>query len=276
MTRRDRFMLMAIAAVALFAGFWLFVLSPQRKAASTAQAQVDTARSELAAAQQRAADGRVAQDAYRRDRATIVKIGRVVPETDDIPTLLTQLHTLAKKEGVWFTTYNVDAAGSSSSAGSTGQASSSTTTPTGQKASGSTAAVAPLYPPGSVQMAGGLGRTPIKIGLKGEYFALERYLRSVQRFAVLSQKQEKTTGRLLVVDGFTYETSDRVAWISGALKKSGKTIFLKAELGASVYFAPPLASPGSSSGSTAAPAAAASPSATASSSTGTATVGGLK
>ncbi len=100
-------MLMAIAAVALLAAFWMMVLSPQRKAAADAKAQLSSARSQLTQAQDRANQGRAAQEAYRRDRATVVKIGRVVPETDDIPTLLTQLQALAKKDKVWFTSYAV-------------------------------------------------------------------------------------------------------------------------------------------------------------------------
>lgn len=282
MTRKDRLMLMGLACAALLVGFYMFVLSPQKKAAADAQAQVQSARSALEQAKQRAADGRAAQDAFRRDRATIVKIGRTVPETDDIPTLLTQLQALAKKEKVWFTSYALgDGGGSGSTTGPNGQASSSTTTPNGVSAASSTAAVAPLYPPGSVQMAGGLGRTPIKLKLKGEYFALERYLRAVQRFAVLSAKQEKATGRLMVVDGFTYSAADRVASFTAdeklTLKKVDKEFFLEAELAASVYFAPPIDTPPAASGGAAAGGSAAPAAADAgTSSTGAAAIGGLK
>ena len=153
--------------------------------------------------------------------------------------------------------------------------SSSTTAGTsGKTGTGSTDAVAPLYPPGSVQMSGGLGRTPITIGLKGEYFNLERYLRDVQRFAVLSQNQTGAHGRLMVIDGFTYEASDRVAWINSKIQKVGKSIFLKADLTASVYFAPPISAPTALGSSAGAPAAA-TPSSS-SPATGAATVGGLQ
>lgn len=264
-------MLLAIAAVGLTIAFWMLVLSPQRKAVADAQSQVQTAQTALTAAQQKAQDGRSAASDYRRDRATIVKIGRVVPATDDIPTLLTQLQALAKKEHVWFTTYSVDGGG----AGAASSATTSTTTPTTGSSNGSTAAVAPLYPPGSVQMSGGLGRTPIQIGLKGQYFNLERYLRAVQRFAVLSQNGERTNGRLLVIDGFEYTPGDRVAWISDKVEKLGQSIFLQAKLAASVYFAPPLDTPSTSNTGTAPGAAGATPSGT-STSTGAAAIGGIQ
>lgn len=282
MTRRDRLMIMAVLAVVLLGGFWMMVLTPQRKAAAEAKTQVETAKTALTAAQSKVTSGKKAQEEFRKDRATIVKIGRAVPETDDIPTLITQLETLAKKNDVYFIKYNVAA----STGGGGASSSSSTTTPSSSASSssqvaqpgakgtgGSTNAVAPLYPPGSIQM-GSLGRTPILIGLRGQYFDLERYLRAVQRFAVLSQTSSKAKGRLLIVDGFSYKAGDLIfRKVTG--KKENTERWLEAELGASVYFAPPLETPSTSSPS--APATgAATPPAGSPTTTGTATVGGLR
>lgn len=269
-------MLMVIAAVAVLGGFYMFILKPRQAAVKDAQAQVDAARQTLSDAQQQANSGKAAQQAFQRDRATLLKIGRVVPESDDIPTLQVQLLRLAKKEKVYVTEFNLtgSGAGSSPSAGTTSVTTPNGTTPTG---SGSTDAVAPLYPPGSVQMAGGLGRTPIEIKLKGRFFELEQFLRAVQRFAVISGNRREAKGRLLVVDGFSYEAADR-AVEEGKSKKypHGTSTFLTAKLVASVYFAPPVAAPSSSSGAPGAttPPAGAAPGAA--SATGTATAGGLQ
>lgn len=281
MTRRDRLMIMTVLGVALLVGFWMMVLTPQRKAAADAQTQVETAKTALTAAQSKVTSGKRAQEAFRKDRATILKIGRAVPETDDIPTLITQLETIAKKYDVYFVKYTVSA-----NPGGGGSAASTTTTPSSSASASSqvaqpgakgtnssTNAVAPLYPPGSTQM-GSLGRTPILIGLRGQYFNLERYLRAVQRFAVLSQKTEKAKGRLMIVDGFSYKAGDLVfRKVNG--KKENTERWLEAELGASVYFAPPLETPSTASPS--APAAGApAPAAASTTSTGTAAVGGLR
>ncbi|MEH3053911.1 MAG: type II secretion system protein GspM [Patulibacter minatonensis] len=288
MTRRDRLVLLAVLGVGVLIGFYMFVISPQQKAASDAKAQVQTARQQLDSARARVDSGQKAQAQYRRDRASIVKIGRVVPETDDIPTLLTQLETIGKKYHVYFIKYSIGSStggGSSSPSASSAPAATTPSAPSsssstvggggkGTEVNGSTDATAPLYPPGSVEMTGGLGRTPISLGLKGTYFNLERYLRAVQRFAVLSQSgQSRTNGRLMVVDGFSYKTGDLVFWY-GSKGESRKTDrFLVAELGASVYFAPPLEAPVASS---AAPGGAVAPAATPATSTGTAAVGGLR
>ncbi len=273
-------MIMTVLAVVLLGGFWMMVLTPQRKAAADAQAQVETAKTALTAAQSKVTSGKKAQEEFRKDRATIVKIGRAVPETDDIPTLVTQLETIAKKYDVYFIKYTVatsagggGGAAAPSTAGSSASSSSQVAQPGAKGTNSSTNAVAPLYPPGSTQM-GSLGRTPILIGLRGQYFNLERYLRAVQRFAVLSQKTERAKGRLMIVDGFSYKAGDLVfRKVTG--KKENTERWLEAELGASVYFAPPLETPSTATPS--APGAAApAPAAGSPTTTGTATVGGLR
>jgi hypothetical protein len=283
MTRRDRLMMLAVLSAGLLVGFWMLVLSPQRKAASEAKSQVTTARTALVSAQDKVTSGKAAQVAFRRDRATIVKIGRAVPETDDIPTLITQLETLAKKYDVYFVKYTV-AAASGGAASPAAAASASSAAATSQVAeagakgqNSSTNAIAPLYPPGSIEMTGGLGRTPIAIGLRGRYFSLEKYLRAVQRFAVLSQNSERAKGRLMIVDGFSYKSGDLVFRSVNGSKRDTER-WLEADLGASVYFAPPLEAPSASSALAPAAGAAtpASSTAPAASTTGTATVGGLR
>lgn len=269
MKKNDLLMVLVVAGVAVLGAFWFLLLTPQQKKASDAKAALATAQTDLAAAQQKVTAGRQAQDDFRRDRTTILKLGRVVPETDDIPTLLTQLQALADKYHVRFDDYSVSASGGASST-STGATTATTPTSTG---TASTDATAPLFPPGSVSMSGGLGRTPIELALVGEYTDLQNYLRAVERFAVISAEHSSTTGRLMVVDAFSY------ALAADHPNQKIKNLWevhpdLSATLTASVYFAPPLDAPtasatGSSSGT-------ATPSTSTSTSTGTATIGSLR
>lgn len=286
MTSRDRYMIIGFAVLAILGGFWMFLLKPQQKAAADAQANVATAKTALQNAQAKVTSGKAAQAAFRRDRATIVKIGRVVPETDDIPTLITQLETIAKKYDVYFLKITIggssgtaasSSSSSSSTSSSTASSASSTAQPGSKDADSTTNAVAPLYPPGSTQISGGLGRTPIQLSLRGQYFNLERYLHAVQQFAVLSAKGEKTDGRLMLVDGFSYKSGDLV-FLLGKSKVEQTQRWLEADLAASVYFAPPLDTPSASSSSSAAAGTATPATSTGSSttSTGTAAVGGLR
>lgn len=271
MTAKDRNVLLVVLAAALIGASWMFLISPQRKAAADAQAQVTAAKQQLTDAQTKLDAGKAAQDAFRRDRVAIVKLGRVVPETDDIPTLLLQLSSLAKRHKITFHKYELgQGAGGSPSA-----APAPTTPPSSSSVVGSPAgadtgpssadAVAPLYPPGSTEIAGGLGRTTVQLKLQGSYFNLERYLRAVQHFAIVSAESTTAKGRLMVVDGFSYKNED-----------SGKG--LVAELTASVYFAPPVAAPGTAAPGAAAPAATPASAGTTppATNTGTAAIGGVR
>lgn len=276
MTAKDRNVLLVVLAVALIGASWMLLISPQRKAAADAQAQVDAAQQQLVDAQAKLDAGKAAQDAFRRDRVAIVKLGRVVPESDDIPTLLTQLNTLAKRHKIRFDKYELsqttggaapataDPAAATTPAGSA----SAVGGPGSSEADGpsSTDAIAPLYPPGSTEIAGGLGRTSIALKLRGSYFNLERYLRSVQHFARVSAQRTQADGRLMIVDSFNYKVDE----------ETGDALI--AELTASVYFAPPVEVPSAGAPGAAAPAAtpASSSTAPAPTGTGTAAIGGVK
>lgn len=237
-------MISVVLLVVLLGGYWMLLLTPKRTAAKDAQARVATAQIALDAARSQLSSGQAAEDSFRRDRATVVKLGRVVPGTDDPGTVLVQLEAIAKRENVLFSSFSIERGTPSATAPTTSTTTESTTATAGDADAGkSTSAVAPLYPPGSMQISGGLGLTPIKITLEAPYFKLERYLRDVQRFAVLSAKNRRTNGRLFIVDGINYKP------IEDAVKAASGT--LQAEVYASVYFAPPIETPTAATGGTA-------------------------
>ena len=236
-------MISVVLLLVVLGGYWMLLLTPKRTAAKDAQAEVATAQTALDTARSQLTSGQKAAENFRRDRATVVKLGRVVPGTDDPSTVLVQLESAAKRENVLFSSFTVESPG-----GDAASATPTTETTTSSAGSGadtaadsSTNAVAPLYPPGSVQVDGGLGRTAIKVEVEGLYFSIERYLRTIQRFAVLSEKDRKTDGRLFIIDGINYT----VVQSEGANKATGN---LKAEVYASVYFAPPITAPAAPGG----------------------------
>ncbi len=235
MTQRDRTLLAVVMFIALAGGYWFLLLAPKRQAAADAESKVTAAQQSLQAAQQRLSSGQAAQERFRKDRQTVVKLGRVVPTTDDTPTVLTQLSAIARKHDITFLAYTLASEGSSAPSSVTETSGSPVVS---EDEPSSTDAVAPLYPPGSVTMDGGLGRTPLTIQLRGSYFDLERFLRAVQRFAVLSENTERTkaNGRLFIVDGINY----------APIEGEGGAGMLTAELHASVYFAPKLETPATS------------------------------
>jgi hypothetical protein len=103
LTDRDRKMLIAIVPVVVIVAYWFLLLAPKREEASTAkknlatqQARVDSAR--VAA---KAAEG--AKQDFDASYAQIVRLGKAIPSTVDMPSLLVQLDAAAAGTGIRFT-----------------------------------------------------------------------------------------------------------------------------------------------------------------------------
>jgi Tfp pilus assembly protein PilO len=103
LTDRDRKMLIAIVPVVVIVAYWFLLLAPKREEASTAkknlatqQARVDSAR--VAA---KAAEG--AQENFDASYAQIVRLGKAIPSTVDMPSLLVQLDSAASGTDIRFT-----------------------------------------------------------------------------------------------------------------------------------------------------------------------------
>src|SRR5262249_49614775 len=94
-TVRDRLVIVAVLVAAALAGFWFVGLAPKRKEATDLQAQITTERQQLVDAQQKAAAARQAKASYRTDYADVAMLGKAVPKSDALPSLIYQLQTAA-------------------------------------------------------------------------------------------------------------------------------------------------------------------------------------
>jgi Tfp pilus assembly protein PilO len=91
MTSRDRLVAMAVAILAVLGGGWLFILSPESKKAASLQSEIATAATQLATAESQLAGARAAQARYSSEYATIVRLGKAVPPTREMPSLVYEL-----------------------------------------------------------------------------------------------------------------------------------------------------------------------------------------
>jgi Pilus assembly protein, PilO len=103
LTDRDRKILIAIVPVLVLVAYWFLLLAPKREDASTAgdelavqQERVDTARANL-----QTAEG--AQQSFQTSYAQVVRLGKAIPSTVDMPSLLVQLDAAAAGTGITFT-----------------------------------------------------------------------------------------------------------------------------------------------------------------------------
>lgn len=197
MTQRDRTVLIVLGFAALLAGFWFGVLGPKRKEVKALDQQVTeqtTRRDEALAA---VATGKQARENFGKDYAEVAKLGKAVPVTDQVPSLVYQIQSAADKTGVDFRVLKLRAGMGASAASAAAS---------GVAANQAAAAVAP---PGSSVGPAGFPTLPFTFKFEGEFFRMERMLSAVEQFTSTLGKTNGVTadGRLLTVDGFSIGAS---------------------------------------------------------------------
>lgn len=121
MTSRDRLVLIGLGALAMLAAVYLLMVAPERKQASSLNAQVATANALLASAEGQVASARADQVRYSSAYASIVSLGKAVPAGQEVPSLIYQLAQASNQKHVDFTSISTGA-GAASTSGSTANA----------------------------------------------------------------------------------------------------------------------------------------------------------
>ena len=129
MTARDRIVVMAIAVLAVLGAGWLLIVSPERKHAASLQNEVNTATSQLGAAEGQLANARAAQARYSSAYASVVNLGKAVPPGREVPSLVYELALASNQKHVDLSSIVYGSGGSgagAASASSAAQAASAT------------------------------------------------------------------------------------------------------------------------------------------------------
>ena len=224
MTTRDRLVIVGVLLAAALAGFWFLGLAPKRKESADLQAQIATQSQQLTTAQAQAATARQAKARYNDDYAAVAKLGKAVPKSDALPSLVYQLQSVAHSARIDFTSLKIaggggqgptaaaTAGGASAPAAAPSQGSSSTpaasasgssSTPATTSAAPATQAAAATLPPGATVGSAGFPTMPFSFVFSGTYFDMERFFGDVQSFVKVNGKQVDADGRLLSIDGFS-------------------------------------------------------------------------
>jgi hypothetical protein len=240
MTGRDRMVLIGIVVAAVLGAVWMLGVSPERQKASSLDAQVAAAQAQLVSAEDKVSSARAAQSQYASAYASLVSIGKAVPPTDEVPSLIEELSQASNKKEVDFTSItNSSSSGASASASSASSSSSSSTT------AASSAAISD---------------EPFSFVFEGNYFDLEHLFSQLTAFATLDSAGDlKVNGRLLTIQ------SVRLAPASSDSEPGKSTGELTGTITATAYVLP--AAPGvteatgtaASAGSAASPAASTTP-----------------
>ncbi len=169
MTKRDRIVLITVLVVGGMAGFFFFALKPKRAELAKLDTDIAAQQQQLDEARASAASSRAARGRFAGDYATVARLGKAIPVDDDVPSLVYQLDTAAKRTGVDFQTMKLAEGGgtpappapppsSTPPSGSSGSTppSSGTTPPT----SGTTPPASGTTPPASGTTPPSGGTTP--------------------------------------------------------------------------------------------------------------------
>jgi hypothetical protein len=171
MTGRDRIVLMVIAVIAVAAGGWLLVVSPVRKEAKKYQEQLTTAQSTLSTAQSELASAKSAQTQYASAYASVVRLGKAVPPSQEVASLVYELEQVSNQRSVSF---NSIVSGAAAAA-----ASSSTST---------------------VAATAGFTQMPFTFVFEGGFFSLEHLFRGLTGFTTHTTSGGlSVSGRLLTI-----------------------------------------------------------------------------
>ena len=112
MTARDRIVLMVIGVVVVLGGVYLKVVSPERKQAVKAAAEVSAANSNLQSVEGKLASARSAQSSYAAAYASLVELGKAVPPQSEVPALIFQLSSASNVKNVVFASISNGSGGS--------------------------------------------------------------------------------------------------------------------------------------------------------------------
>jgi hypothetical protein len=192
MTTRDRLVLIGVVVLAVLAGGYLMVVSPERKQAAKAQTEVQSARQQLETAQAQASTAQAAEHRYTAAYSSVVSLGKAVPPATEVPSLIYQLAQASNQRDVDFNSISSGSGGSTSAPAATSSAASSTTT-TGS-----------AIPAGFTQM-------PFTFVFKGSFEGLAHLLGQVDSFVRRTAAGNVlVSGRLLTIQGadITVENSN--------------------------------------------------------------------
>ena len=282
---RDKKIVMVIVPLVVVLGYWFVLLAPKREAAATAAKTLESEQMRLTQAQASSTSVQAAKANFARDYAAVVGLGKAIPTSVDMPSLLVQLEQAARGTGIELEAITagerapVEApAAASSTPGAPNPAGAQPTAPSGQPpqsapgaaaasaqgaadAASAPAAAGAAAPAAAPAAGSALESVDLEFEFKGDFFELANFFHRLKRFVYVSGEKVTVRGRLMTIDSVKYEaTAETFPGLKATVKAS---VFLSPKAQGATAGATP-AGPG---GAPAAP----SPVATASSDAGTPT-----
>jgi Tfp pilus assembly protein PilO len=213
MTRSNKILLSVVALGAAIAAFYFFVLSPKREEAAKLDTDITAQKAEIEQARLTLAGYEEAKKTYKKNYATLARLGKAVPADDDVRSLLVQLESTADRSGVTFEKIEM--------ANNLG---GGPTTEAAAPAAGQLASA-----PGTIPVAGGvLSAMPFSFSFTGSYFDLTAFFARLEHYVSLNNAKLDSTGRLMRLESISI-TPSAVGFPD-----------MMAEINAATYLVPPV------------------------------------
>jgi Tfp pilus assembly protein PilO len=191
MTRSNKILLSVVALGAAIAAFYFFVLSPKREEVAKLDTDIAAQQAEIEQARLTLAGYEQAKKTYKKNYATLARLGKAVPADDDVRSLMVQLESTADRSGVTFEKIEM----ANNLGGETTDASA--------PAAGELAAA-----PGTVPVAGGvLSAMPFSFSFTGSYFDLTAFFARLEHYVSLNNRKLDSTGRLMRLESISITPS---------------------------------------------------------------------
>jgi Tfp pilus assembly protein PilO len=251
LTDRDRKILIALVPLVAILGYWFLLLAPKREEASTVRDQLSSAEALRDTAQQKASQLSGAKRGFAADYATVIRLGKSIPTSVDMPSLLVQLDRASRGTGIKFSDIKAGtrtasptapvaastpgggaggpaAPGAPPAQSGAGQA-AQTASGAVASANGNNAAAAGAPAAGADAAAGtgapGLESVPLDFEFRGSFFKMADFFHRMKRFVRVVNDHIVIRGRLMTINAFSFDTTHGFPEIT-------------AKVNATVYLAP--------------------------------------
>ena len=164
---REIYIITAVVAVVLIVAWYFLLFSPTQRKLSDLDGQVQSAKSALSVAQQEVVKLEAFKKTAPQSRAEIVRLGKMLPESEGIPGLIIELSKTADASGVSVTSIT-----------------RGTTTP---------------GTPFGIQQ--------VTLQVNGRYFDVEDFLYRLEEYVAFRNASFRVTGRLLQVTQLTLQSA---------------------------------------------------------------------
>lgn len=102
MTNRVRMVLIALAVVVVALLVWFFLLDPIRDDIAATETQIEEEQTRLSQAQMKLAQAEATREEGRKNQARLLEMAKMMPTTEEVPSLLLQIQDLADQSGIRF------------------------------------------------------------------------------------------------------------------------------------------------------------------------------